>query len=363
MSLPFHLIRALWADPAARRRYLRVGFIQSLVIIALTVGIYRSGSQGSEGAEERARRGEHTDSQKAASPEKEERERFKLEVKLAAEELAYEIRSASGVEEKPAPEGPLPPGEVSEAQGGTPGLLGLIDKQLQLLLALFGLMQIVQWVVIALSRDYHDAISRDASLLTALEPEDEQLTPRVRVDLQWMRKKLSRRIRGFVVFLAGLPLLYALTAALPIRNELLAVLIPAWSAYWVVVFTTAKSAHAWKNSDAGEPWFLRGWNRLTTQVPGFRWRFLQRYGLFWANRTRSVYPPAAATEKQPWVFAGLALTRVLSMLPLVKCFLRPVIPVAAAHLLVAHSAAQPSAPSKPLDPPAPPPAASSATAA
>jgi hypothetical protein len=144
---------------------------------------------------------------------------------------------------------------------------------------------------------------------------------------------------------------------------LIAVLIPLWSAYWVVVFTTAKSAHAWKDSNAREPWFLRAWNQLTTRVPGFRWPFLQRYGLFWANRTREVFPPASELEKQPWAFSGLAAARMLSMIPLVSCFLRPLIPVAAAHLLVAKRAAESADPSKASEPPARPPDTSSASAA
>jgi hypothetical protein len=204
-------------------------------------------------------------------------------------------------------------------------------------------MQLVQWGVIALSRDYHDAISREASLLTALEPEDGPLTPRIRLDTAWLRKKFARRIRAFVVFISGMPVLYAFTAPFSIRHELLAVLVPAWSAYWLVVFTTARTAHAWKDTEPREPWFLRAWRWLTTRVPGFRWEFLQRYGAFWANRTRSVFPPAAELEKQPWALAGLGVVGMLSMLPLAKCFLRPLLPVAAAHLLVARQQAEPPA--------------------
>lgn len=380
LALPLHLLRALWADPVARRFYLRVGILQSLVIIALTVGLHSSGSKAAD-ATERARRDSPADLQEAIDEEKEERERFKLEVKLAAEELERKVRAASGDEEQPAP-GEQPAireraksvtkaakalAEAQEAredaeqqeQGTIARLLGRIDREVQLWVALFGLMQLIQWCVIALSRDYHDVVSREASLLTALEPEDGPLTPRVRLDMQWLRKKFSRRIRALVVFLSGLPVLYAFTAPFPIRNTLLAVLVPAWSAYWLGVFTTARSGYAWKNSDAREPWFLRAWNWLTTRVPGFRWRFLQRYGLFWANRTRAVFPPAAELEKQPWAFAGLTVVGMLSMLPLAKCFLRPLIPVAAAHLLVAQQQADRAASPKHLEPPTQPPAASS----
>ncbi len=219
------------------------------------------------------------------------------------------------------------------------------ERALQYWAALFASLQIAQWVVIALSRDYHDAISRDASLLSALEPEDEPLTPRIRLDVPWLRKKLSRRLRGLMVFLSGMPLIMMIATPFSDGGHLLAGLTSAWSAYWLVVFTAGKSARAWDDASPREPWFLRAWRFLTTRVPGFRWGLPRRYGLFWENRTRSVFPPAAAAEKLPWAFAGLAIIRALAMLPVVKCFLRPIIPVAAAHLLVAYRGAAPTAPS------------------
>jgi hypothetical protein len=323
MSLPFHLLRALLADPVARRRYLRVGILQSLAVIALALTCHGSSNK-----------------------------------------VADQFESIEAVE--------TPAQAAEQAQEPMKNGLKLVAKrtkdlvesgEFQFWIALFAAMQIAQWVVIALSRDYHDAIGRDASLLTALEPEDPPLTPRIRVDPQWLRKKLRRRIQAMVVFMAGMPVLYGFTAPFPFSRTLMAVLVPLWSGYWVVVFTTAKSAHAWKDGAAGEPWFLRGWNWLTTRVPGFRWRFMQRYGLFWANRTREVFPPASETEKQPWAFAGLTAVEVLAMLPVVKCFLRPLVPVAAAHLLVAKREAETAEPSKTAEPPAKPPDTSSATAA
>ena len=398
MALPLHLFRALWADPAARRFYVWVATLQSLVILVLSVAMAPSRGKAGD-TEERAELAELVPPE-ALEEEEQERRRFKLEVKLAAEEFEKKIREVSAdgksttgeraravaeaakglaeaakadaktrqalAEERALPaeaEAEAKPREPEKALGTVERFLENIDREVKFWAALFGIMQLVQWVVIALSRDYHDAISREASLLTALEPEDGPLTPRVRLDMRWVRKKISRRIRALLVFMSGLPLIYALTALLyPIRSELLAVLLPAWSAYWLVVFITAKSAYAWTNAEAGPPWFLRGWTWLTTRVPGFRWSFLQRYGEFWTRRTREVFPPAAEMEKQPWAFAGLTLVGTLSMLPLVKCFVRPLIPVAAGHLLVARQQAERAAAPKHLEPPAPPPAASSTAA-
>jgi hypothetical protein len=71
------------------------------------------------------------------------------------------------------------------------------------------------------------------------------------------------------------------------------------------------------------------------------------------NLARSVWDdvrqPAVETEKQPWAFSGLALIETLAMLPLVKCFLRPLIPVAAAHLIAARQTAV--TPSRAVPPP------------
>jgi hypothetical protein len=372
LLLPFHLLRVLWQDPVARRRYLRVGILQSVAVIALALTCHGTGKRADDAAGRRVAVAE------GAMPvedlKEEERESFKLAIKSAAEELRREAIARSGAQDKAAP------GESAEAlardkerapENFWEELKRVLERvkdlastsEVQFWISLLAAMQVAQWVVIALSREYHDAIGRDLSLLTAIEPEDGPLTPRPRVDMKWLRNRVRRYLRGLWVLLAGLPVIYALTAPFSFRQTLLSVLIPLWSAYWVVVFTAAKSAYAWKDSAAGEPWFLRGWNWLTTRVPGFRWGFLQRYGQFWANRTREVFPPAAEMEKQPWAFSGLAVVRMLSELPLLKCFLRPLIPVASAHLLVARSAADLSKPPELSAPPAAPPGNSSAAAA
>ncbi len=374
LMLPFHLLRVLWADPVARRRYLRVAILQSLIVIALTLTCHNAGRKADEATRRHAEGADPAGAAAPKDPEEVERKRFKVAIELAAEEIRREAIAYKEAQEKAEAD------ESAEAPAKPPegGFAGFIEKlegvarriqalastrEVKFWLSLLAAMQIAQWVVIALSRDYHDAISRDVSLLTAIEPEDKPLTPRPRVDLKWVRTRVQRYIRGMLVVLAGLPVIYAFTAPLPNTDTLLSVLFPLWSGYWVVVFTTAKSARAWTDSTAGEPWFLRGWNRLTTRVPGFRWRFLQRYGLFWANRTRDLFPPAAEMEKQPWAYSGLALVRMISELPVLKSFLRPLIPVAAAHLIIAK---RPDTPAKPLEAPAPaaePPASSSASAA
>ncbi|ABF87148.1 hypothetical protein MXAN_2469 [Myxococcus xanthus DK 1622] len=202
--------------------------------------------------------------------------------------------------------------------------------------ALFAALQLAQWVVIALSRDYHDAISRKASLLTGLEPEDEEFPPRVRLNVAWLRKKVKRRWRAFLLLMVGVPALVLITLPFMCASRFVfTALFTAWGAWWWVVFTAAKSARAWEPSAGATrpPWFLRVWTVLTTRVPGFRWGSLQRYGASWGRRTEEVFAPISSTERHPWVFAGLAVVRFLGSFPPMKFFVRPLIPVASAHLL------------------------------
>src|SRR5690606_32301536 len=126
--------------------------------------------------------------------------------------------------------------------------------------------------VIALSRQHHDAISRDAALHTGVPPEDPPLTPRISLEHRWIGKRIRPYLRGWKVFLAGALALSVLNAIPRFGHELYAAAAAVWGAYWLAVAVTAKSAHAWKEEgSAPAPWFVRGWDWLTTSVPGFRW--------------------------------------------------------------------------------------------
>ncbi|MFP2927469.1 hypothetical protein ACLESO_20180 [Pyxidicoccus sp. 3LG] len=207
--------------------------------------------------------------------------------------------------------------------------------------ALFAALQLAQWVVIAMSREYHDAIARDASLLTGVKPEDDEVTPRIHVDVPWIRKKVKRRWRAFILFIMGFPALALLSMPFMCSSTLFSILSSAWGAWWLVVFTAAKSGHAWEAvGEPRPPWFLRAWTWATTRVPGLRWGVLQRYGERWSRRTSEVLAPVATVERHPWAFAGLALVRFLGAFPPMKFFIRPLIPVASAHLLAHEDAAR-----------------------
>ncbi|MFS8069049.1 MAG: hypothetical protein ACMG6S_22040 [Byssovorax sp.] len=209
-----------------------------------------------------------------------------------------------------------------------------------LLSALYATISGVEWVVIALSRDFHDGVSRDASLLTGLTPEEDDRKPRVRIDLKWMWKRLRDKARGAFVFAAALPLLWLIATIAVIGPYLSAALLTLWSIYWSGVFAASRTVHGWKDEDrAPDPIFLRSWDRLTGRFPStLRWA-PKTYGRLVRRTTRSLFAPASRLEARPWELTGLSLARTLRHVPGFYLALRPFFSVAAAHVIVAHDRA------------------------
>jgi hypothetical protein len=211
------------------------------------------------------------------------------------------------------------------------------DSALALALSIYGALSVAQAVVIALSRDYHAAIARDASLLLGVAPEDPPLAPRVRLNVPWIRRKLKQRTRSLLVFLPGVGLITLAALPFPERARVTSVLISFWAAYWWVVWTASKSARAWEREGvARSPWFLRLWHEHVATLPFIGW-MARTLEALWARLTRSAYSPAEAVEAQPAEFAGLAAARALQLIPVLKLFVRPLVPVAAARLLAEHT--------------------------
>ena len=214
---------------------------------------------------------------------------------------------------------------------------GFWDSAWALVLSIYGALSVAQAVVIALSRDYHAAIARDASLLMGVAPEDPPTRPRVRLNTAWVRRKFKQRTRSMLVFLPGLALISVAALPFPKRTLVTSVLTTVWAAYWWVVWTASKSARAWERSAlAPPPFFLRWWQARLAPLPLVGGLARVWAGL-WARLTRSVYSPAEAVEAQPAEFAGLAAARALQLIPLLKLYVRPLVPVAAARLLAEHS--------------------------
>jgi hypothetical protein len=207
---------------------------------------------------------------------------------------------------------------------------------------LFVALSYVEWCVIALSRQYHDAISREASLAVGVPPEDPPIVPRVAIDLRWVINKGKRRWRSFKAWLGGLPPLLVF-ALIPWAGDFMfRVLLLAWTAFWIACGVSAKTAYAWRSESepsAGEPYYLRTASRMTTDVPLFRWWLPRLYLRIWRWLTHGLYPPVREVELRGPEFAGLALARLVFGLPVIYLFLRPFFPVAAADLILRGLAA------------------------
>ncbi len=200
----------------------------------------------------------------------------------------------------------------------------------------------VEWCVIALSRQHHDAIGRDASLAVGVPPEDPARVPRIALDFRWMINKGKRRWRAFKAWLGGVPPI-ALFAVLPwFGNVAFQVILAAWTIFWIACGTSAKTAYSWRSegdSSAVEPFFLKSAGRFSEQVPLLRWWLPRLYLRLWRWMTQGLYPPMREVESRGYEFAGLALARVLLGFPVVYLFVRPFFPVAAADIILRDLAA------------------------
>ncbi len=223
------------------------------------------------------------------------------------------------------------------------GLAGRLGAVAALLAAIYASLGIAQVGVLAMSRDFHDALSRELSLLVNVAPEDPPLRPKIRLDLPWVRRKANRRAQFFLGFLPGQALIYVLGWLVPWHRTLgtvvTSVLTAVWAAYWWMVMTAGQSARAWSPPETTpRPWYLRGWFALTERVFLFRWALPRTWGRLWERMARRFYGPSERVEEQPLEFAGLALSRALTLVPVVKLLLRPLFSVCSARLLVEHAA-------------------------
>lgn len=219
------------------------------------------------------------------------------------------------------------------------GLAGRLGAVLALLAAIYASLGIAQTGILALSRDFHDALSRDLSLLVHVAPEDPPIRPKIRLDLPWVRRKASRRAHFFLGFIPGTVLITIVGRLIPPHRTLTTVLTTIWAAYWWMVMTAGQSARAWTPPETTpRPWYLRAWFYLTDRVFLFRWGVPRWWGKIWERFARRFYGPSERVEEQPYEFAGLSLSRALLLVPVLKLLLRPIFSVAAAHLLVEHAA-------------------------
>jgi hypothetical protein len=200
--------------------------------------------------------------------------------------------------------------------------------------ASYAALTVVEWILIALSRDYHDALSQMAAATTGVVAEPLLGPPRIRLDFGWLWVKLKRRIRGLWLLGTALPVIAWALLIPAVGEEIYVGLMTAWTAYWLAVFAIGGSFVAWESAAPGSPWFVRMF-AAAGRVPvlGIPPRL---YARFLARATRSVTPVCAVFERDPWAAAGLALARGIAGIPGVYLFFRPAFSVAATHTILGY---------------------------
>jgi hypothetical protein len=77
---------------------------------------------------------------------------------------------------------------------------------------------------------------------------------------------------------------------------------------------------------------------------GFQWWLPRAYGTMWRKHSEAVFSPCKAVEDAPYALLGLAIFRIICGVPGVYLFIRPFIPVAAAHIITTAARARAGAP-------------------
>ncbi len=198
------------------------------------------------------------------------------------------------------------------------------------------MLYVSQWIVLALSKDYTDQLSRGVSLVSSLPPEDPERNANLRIDFRWMKKKLRRRVRAAYLYAVGIPAIALVSLPVGIAlawitdadEAMYSVLCALWAAYWAIVGVTSKTAYAWNEPPPeSRPWFLRALERVE-RVPVASW-----YVRWVKKASSSVRGPTITFEKAPAPLAGLAFARALTAAPILSIAMRPVVPVAVAKIL------------------------------
>jgi len=323
--LPLQLFARLLTVAELRRAAGRLFVARALfVVLFATVGMIatRSAEEASAGSDfEVGNNGIHIRSSEK-DLEKAVRALRAENAREAAEGDRFEAAVGTVVADVVEREGKAAPIVVPVADAGRAW-----KKRLATLLAFLGA---AEWIAIAFSRDFDDAVSHDLSLDAGVLPEGPRPQPRVRFSPSWLWKKYKRKFRGFLLFAVGaIPL--GLALAFGRFNGLSNVFFALWGFYWSAVFVAAKNAHAWADDGrAAPPWFLRPFDPMPKQLVLAPVRGYLRLA---HHVTKSVHGPCQAFERSPLAFVGLATFRLLLAPPFLYLIFRPIMPVAAGRIL------------------------------
>lgn len=199
------------------------------------------------------------------------------------------------------------------------------------LLAIIATLSALEVVIVFFSRKWDDAISFELSRIAGILPEDlSPPNPRLGADFGWAYRKVKRKVRGTLVFMAGLPLFFPIQFVPAVGGWMFTGAATIWGWYWVGAFAAGKSAHAWADAEkADAPLPLRSVRTVSNRR--FMWP-VRVYVRLWERVTRELYPAVTTFEKNPRTFLGLGLTRVVFSIPILYLVFRPILPVAAGRI-------------------------------
>jgi hypothetical protein len=192
--------------------------------------------------------------------------------------------------------------------------------------ALYGALAIIESVLLAFTREHQHQIARQLCIETGGTPEHDEARPRVRLEWKWIRKKMRRKFRGTLILLSVWVPVTLLAAVPGIGRWLSPAAAALWGFYWLGVFTLGSTHLTWTNEAPEQPAFIR-LCQAVRPVPLVGW-LVGLYGRLWARLVRDVRPACLTYERASIEGAGLALARMLTGLPVINGFVRPVVPVA-----------------------------------
>jgi hypothetical protein len=335
--LPFTLAAASLRTPDVRRRWGRVFGVRLLLLLVLApLAVARRADRARTKGDVDVEPASDGISVQVRLDEKDGR-RPPPEVHVTVPGLSFDVNARHGADAPPraALREAAPPAAPEAAQPSAALPRSLLTTGLRdwrLLVAALAAISALEAVLVFLSRKYDDWVSFHVAKVAGVRPEDEEEpTPKLRVDLAWLWRKGLRKIHGYVILFAGAPLFAPLLLVPSAGRILFQIAFFAWGLYWLGVVTAGKNSHAWLDAPSADaPPFLR---TLAT-AGGEAWALapVRGYARLLVRLTKPVHAAVATFERNPRAYLGLASARVVLSLPGLYAASRPVIPVAAGRL-------------------------------
>jgi hypothetical protein len=332
LMLPLSLFMATLRSPRLRRPYLRLALVRAAVLLVVGVTAWASGCAEGDKSDKVVTVRHDKPEASVETPVDVDAPGFHMHIDesknqgnltILGHPVPIEVNGEDATS-APAPT-PLPASRFARVRDS-------LKRGWKEIVAFVGLLSVVEGIIVFFSRRWDDWLSFYLSGLAGIRPElAEPPVRKLALDLKWLRKKLRRRIRGYIIFGSGMPLLYLLRLVPVAGGWLFAIAVTLWAWYWGGVFTASKSAHAWADDGAAPPpLVVRSFG--VPFATGWWWWPLRRYGRVWAWLVRGVNSAAATFERSPAAFLGLALARAVLALPGLYLLARPIVPVAAGRI-------------------------------